>query len=137
MTDDDLHRFIQRLESIHDSLVKEPVESSPTRTDFCLPSVNLDELGHRARKHLEQIGSIIAQIDHLDLLQSNTCFVEMGAGRGQLSHELHACLKHDSTIHFALIERDHQRYRYDDRVALSHHSVATGATRRAGYASPR
>ena len=37
----------------------------------------------------------------------------MGAGRGQLSHELHACLKQESTVHFALIERDHQRYRFD------------------------
>ena len=120
MANDDLHRFIQHLESIHDSLVKEPLESSPTSTDFCLPDVNLDELGHRARKHLEQIGSIIAQMDQLDLLQSNTCFVEMGAGRGQLSHELHACLKNDSTIHFALIERDHQRYRFDAHHRLQH-----------------
>ena len=37
----------------------------------------------------------------------------MGAGRGQLSHELHACLKDDSTVNFVLIERGHQRYRYD------------------------
>ncbi len=66
-----------------------------------------------ARKHLEQIGSLISQLVQLDLLQGHTCFVEMGAGRGQLSHELHACLKHDSSVQFVLIERDHQRYRYD------------------------
>jgi tRNA:m4X modification enzyme len=101
------------MDMIHDHFIREPLETNPTSSDCYLSNINLDELGNRARKHLEQIGSIISQLVHLNLLQSNLCFVEMGAGRGQLSHELHACLKNESNIDFVLIERDHQRYRFD------------------------
>jgi tRNA:m4X modification enzyme len=110
-----------RLETIHDRFVAEPVGSTVTATDCYLANMNLNEFGHRARKHLEQIGSILAQLVQYELLRNNTCFVEMGAGRGQLSHELHACLKTESNIQFALIERDHQRYRYDAHHRLEHH----------------
>jgi tRNA:m4X modification enzyme len=108
------------METIHDNLVKDPFKNDQTNPECYLSNINLNELGNRSRKHLEQIGSIIGQLVQLDLLQENTCFVEMGAGRGQLSHELHACLKQDSTIHFVLIERDHQRYRYDAHHRREH-----------------
>jgi tRNA:m4X modification enzyme len=120
ITDEELQEFIIRMESIHDNLVKEPLENIETNSNCYLSNINLNELGNRARKHLEQIGSIINQLFQLNLLQSNTCFIEMGAGRGQLSHELHACLKQDSTVNFVLIERDHQRYRYDAHHRLEH-----------------
>ena len=113
MTDDELREFIPRMELLHDQFIGEPLETNPSRSDCYLANVILEELGNRARKHLEQIGSLISQLVQLDLLQSNTCFVEMGAGRGQLTHELYACVKDDSTIDFVLIERDHQRYRFD------------------------
>jgi tRNA:m4X modification enzyme len=108
------------MEIIHDTLVKQPLENTEVNSNCHLSNTNLDELGNRARKHLEQIGSIINQLLQLNLLQSNTCFVEMGAGRGQLSHELHACLKQDSTSNFVLIERDHQRYRFDAHHRREH-----------------
>jgi len=108
------------MESIHDNFLQEPLENSQANSDCHLSNVNLNELGNRARKHLEQIGSIINQLVQLNLLQANTCFVEMGAGRGQLSHELHACLKQESTVNFVLIERDHQRYRYDAHHRREH-----------------
>lgn len=101
------------MEIIHDTLVKQPLDNTEINSHCYLSNKNLDELGNRSRKHLEQIGSIINQISQLKLLQPHTCFIEMGAGRGQLSHELHACLKNDSTSNFILIERDHQRYRFD------------------------
>lgn len=113
ITDDELREFIVRMESLHDELVQAPAQNVSATPACYLSNTNIDELGSRSRKHLEQIGSIIAQLVQMDLLRSHTCFVEMGAGRGQLSHELHACLKDDPTVHFALVERDHQRYRYD------------------------
>ncbi|CAF1255501.1 unnamed protein product [Rotaria sordida] len=113
ITNEELQEFIIRMETIHDNLVKEPLENNQTNLDCYLSNVNVNELGNRSRKHLQQIGSLIAHLVQLNLLQANTCFVEMGAGRGQLSHELHACLKQESSVHFILIERDHQRYRYD------------------------
>ncbi|CAF3479356.1 unnamed protein product [Rotaria socialis] len=120
ITDEELQAFIIRMEAIHDNFVKEPVGNAQTNFDCYLPHVNVDELGNRSRKHLQQIGSIIASLVQLNLLQANTCFVEMGAGRGQLSHELHACVKQESTVQFVLIERDHQRYRFDAHHRRDH-----------------
>lgn len=121
ISDAELKEFVIRLNDIHDRFVAQPVEIHSKELNFHLANVKLDELGHRARKHLEQIGSLIAQLVHFDLLHGHTCYVEMGAGRGQLSHELHACLKEHDDVHFALIERDHQRYRYDAHHRLEKH----------------
>ncbi|CAF1080215.1 unnamed protein product [Adineta steineri] len=129
INEDELRNFITRMETLHDNFVKGPVENNKTTPDCYLPHINIEELGNRSRKHLEQIGSIIAQLVQLDLLQSHTCFLEMGAGRGQLSHELHACVKDDSTIHFALIERDHQRYRFDAHHKPEHSGPSFGRYR--------
>jgi tRNA:m4X modification enzyme len=117
------------METIYNNLVNEPLENNQTNPDCYLSNINLDELGNRSRKHLEQIGSLIAQLIQLDLLQANTCFIEMGAGRGQLSHEVHACLKQEPTVHFALIERDHQRYRYDAHHRREHQGPSFGRYR--------
>ena len=113
MTDQEIIDFVARLNNLHDTHVRSPLEIAPDKSSFHLASPISDELGPRTRKHLEQIGSIIGQLVQLELLQNNTCFVEMGAGRGQLGHELYGCVKDDPTVHIALIERDHQRYRYD------------------------
>lgn len=121
ISDVELKEFVVRLNDIHDRFVAQPVEIHSKELNFHLANVKLDELGQRARKHLEQIGSLIAQLVHFDLLHGHTCYVEMGAGRGQLSHELHACLKEHDDVHFALIERDHQRYRYDAHHRLEKH----------------
>ena len=120
-TDRELQEFVVRLEKIHDDLVRAPQGNTETQPECLLANADLTELGHRNRKHLEQIGSLIAQLAQLDLLRGDNCFVEMGAGRGQLSHELHACVKQESTVHFALIERDHQRYRFDAHHRLEKH----------------
>lgn len=113
VTDEELQEFVIRMENIHDSLVQDPIGINETNFDCYLPHVNINELGYRSRKHLQQIGSIIANLVQLNLLQNNTCFLEMGAGRGQLSHELHACVKQEPDVDFVLVERDHQRYRFD------------------------
>jgi len=109
------------MDKIYETFVRQPLETTPNNPQCYLAEKNLDELGNRSRKHLEQIGSIIHQVVELNLLHGNTCFIEMGAGRGQLSHELHACLKHEANIEFVLIERDHQRYRFDAHHRLEHH----------------
>ena len=113
ITDRELQEFLKRMEIIHDSIVQESLQFHQTDPNCYLSNINIDELGNRSRKHLQQIGSIIAYLVELELLQSNTYFIEMGAGRGQLSHELTSCLKQETNVHFILIERDHQRYRYD------------------------
>lgn len=113
MSDEEILDFVARLHELHDKYVLQPPNTNEHSKSFHLATNILDEHGPRSRKHLEQIGSIIGQLVELNLLQSQTCFVEMGAGRGQLAHELHACINDDPSVHIALIERDHQRYRYD------------------------
>ena len=78
ISDDELREFILRMETIHDQFINEPLQTNPTNSDCHLANVHLEELGNRARKHLEQIGSIIAQLVHLNLLQSKHMFCRNG-----------------------------------------------------------
>lgn len=41
------------------------------------------EFGDKSKKHLHQTSSILGYLSEYDLLQSDTCFIEFGAGKGR------------------------------------------------------
>lgn len=43
------------------------------------------ELGDKSRKHLIQTSSILGYLKEYDLIKSDTCFIEFGAGKGILN----------------------------------------------------
>ncbi|XP_015763355.1 PREDICTED: tRNA:m(4)X modification enzyme TRM13 homolog [Acropora digitifera] len=65
-------------------------------------------------KHLKQQASLIGHMDNLDLLKSNTVFMEFGAGRGKLSHWLQMAVGNSAeNVDYVLIDRANNRYKYD------------------------
>ncbi|CAF1425322.1 unnamed protein product, partial [Didymodactylos carnosus] len=110
--DEQLDLLIKKLEYLHDSTVEQSANTYKIH-DVIQTELNKEDCGFKTRKHLEQIGSLIGQLDTLNLLNDDTCYVELGAGRGKTSHFLSMCLTEKINIDFVLIERDHQRYKFD------------------------
>ncbi|KAK9322964.1 methyltransferase TRM13-domain-containing protein [Lipomyces orientalis] len=80
----------------------------------------LGELSNK--KHAIQQGSLIATLGNVGLLLSENCFVEFGAGRGELSRYLHQALLHrynNAPTHapsFLLIDRSGMRMKLDSKI---------------------
>ncbi|KAI8510160.1 tRNA:m(4)X modification enzyme TRM13 [Branchiostoma belcheri] len=72
--------------------------------------------GASALKHLKQQASLIGHLDRLDLLKTDVCFVEFGAGRGRLSHYVQMCLPEEAASHFILIDRANTKHKFDKNV---------------------
>ncbi|XP_070564543.1 tRNA:m(4)X modification enzyme TRM13 homolog [Ptychodera flava] len=71
--------------------------------------------GSTALKHLMQTSSLLGNMEKLDLLNSGTCYVEFGAGKGQLSHWVQRSLPDSQDTEFLLVDRGANRY----KVSLS------------------
>jgi tRNA:m4X modification enzyme len=61
--------------------LKENIQAHPVLEN----EINRPDLGAPALKHLLQNSSLISLMESHGLLKDNTCFVEMGAGKGRSS----------------------------------------------------
>ncbi|KAG0729018.1 tRNA:m(4)X modification enzyme TRM13 [Chionoecetes opilio] len=70
-------------------------------------------------RHLRQTSSLLAHLQAANLLDTATrpaCYVEFGAGRGQLTHLLTEAVTDPSKALFVMVERGAQRYKYDTKM---------------------
>ncbi|KAF2357008.1 Zinc finger CCCH-type TRM13 [Trinorchestia longiramus] len=147
LTDDELLQLIHHIKSVeksHTPLVKQAVLSHPAvvaeleGSPLCGPSF---------RKHLLQNSSLLAHLQNLGALgfsensslgehicQSNveskskqdeenvqSCFLEFGAGRGQLSHWVVTASDASQKLQIVLIDRGAQRYKFDTKMSQVKH----------------
>lgn len=70
--------------------------------------------GTAALRHRKQMASLIGHMEKLKLLKSGLCYVEMGAGKGQLTHWLHKAVEDKDNTNFVLIDRSHVRNKMDN-----------------------
>ncbi|XP_052394519.1 tRNA:m(4)X modification enzyme TRM13 homolog [Carassius gibelio] len=71
--------------------------------------------GDSAFKHLKQQASILGNMEVLELLGPNRCYIEFGAGKGKLSHWIHIALKAAENVNFLLVERSSTRFKVDGK----------------------
>ncbi|XP_006812702.1 tRNA:m(4)X modification enzyme TRM13 homolog, partial [Saccoglossus kowalevskii] len=71
--------------------------------------------GMKALKHLKQTSSLLNTMKDLHLLQSQTNYVEFGAGKGQLSHWIKTTLNDSTDNLFLLVDRGTNRYKFDSK----------------------
>lgn len=68
-------------------------------------------------KHLRQTSALIGSMERLELLQPNSCFIEFGAGKGQVSFYLANSLKDTAETSVLLIDRASMRFKMDNKCA--------------------
>ncbi|XP_031563775.1 tRNA:m(4)X modification enzyme TRM13 homolog [Actinia tenebrosa] len=72
-----------------------------------------DDYGISALKHLKQQASLVGHLQKLNLLNSDTVYLEFGAGRGKLSHWIQLALPNTNNTDFVLIDRASKRHKFD------------------------
>ncbi|PIK33833.1 putative tRNA:m(4)X modification enzyme TRM13-like, partial [Apostichopus japonicus] len=69
--------------------------------------------GLSARKHLDQISSILGNMKEAKLFAPNTCYIEYGAGKGRLSQWIFEAVSDTPDTHFILVDRKNVRHKRD------------------------
>lgn len=66
-------------------------------------------------KHLRQTSALIGSLHRLELLQQKTCFIEFGAGKGQVSYFLSNSLEDAPESAVVLVDRATMRHKMDNK----------------------
>lgn len=83
------------------------------------PELSNNEYGHETLRHLIQTSTILAYLNHFQLFDDHTSYVEYGAGRGQVSYWLAKVIKNNypnSHSNVLLIDRAAVRYKKDNKL---------------------
>ncbi|XP_051928695.1 tRNA:m(4)X modification enzyme TRM13 homolog isoform X2 [Hippocampus zosterae] len=112
----ELRRLLDKLDSASKGLPREPEERVLSHGVF-REEADDPKNGESARKHLKQQASILGHLEALGLLRRGRCFVEFGAGRGQLSRWIHRALEGEphERLQMLLVERSSTRFKADGK----------------------
>ncbi len=115
LKENEVNELIEYILKIDSELnLSKPLENIFKEDLFINQEINSNYTGMSSLKHLKQISSIVGHIKGLDDIDysKKICFVELGAGRGKLSHWLSLSLK-DINANYLLVERGSQRFKFD------------------------
>ena len=119
LKEEDLQATIENLLELDKQFkLSEPLEMLAYEDDF-ITKKQTEYTGSNSHKHLRQISSIVSHIKKLGLTKSEdddkncTTYIEMGAGRGKLSHWLSLSLN-NAFANFLMIERGSQRQKVEN-----------------------
>ncbi|EZA50432.1 hypothetical protein DMN91_009904 [Ooceraea biroi] len=105
------------IKKIHSAYEKLPKFSTVILQHDTLKARLSDEpCGNNARKHLLQNASLLGHLEQAGLLQDDTCFIEFGAGRAQLTYWLGQIIKHKSNSCILLVDRSSHRHKNDNKL---------------------
>ncbi|XP_052274218.1 tRNA:m(4)X modification enzyme TRM13 homolog isoform X2 [Dreissena polymorpha] len=110
---EDLDRIISKVNQLHDEHVG-VIEEDVLSHDCMKAELENPSYGNAAIRHRKQQASLIGHMEKLCLLTDGKCFLEMGAGKGQLSHWLHGAVEKKDNIGFLLIDRSRVRNKMDN-----------------------
>ncbi|XP_046329278.1 tRNA:m(4)X modification enzyme TRM13 homolog isoform X1 [Haliotis rufescens] len=112
--DEELQILIDRVNKLYNEHIQD------IKTDILSHSCLREELenpsyGTPALRHRKQQASLVGHLDKLQLLKDGVCFVEMGAGKGQLSHWVQRAVEKCDKVSFVLVDRGTIRYKLDNQ----------------------
>ncbi|GJJ68695.1 tRNA:m4X modification enzyme [Entomortierella parvispora] len=112
LSDEELMALIKKIQDLHAKYV-------PEIKTMILDHPALDERKKVTKniKHAHQQASLIGHMERLKMLDDKTtCFVEFGAGRGELSNYLKVAVDDHGTHTFVLVDRTPPRNKFDSAL---------------------
>ncbi|XP_024892411.1 tRNA:m(4)X modification enzyme TRM13 homolog isoform X2 [Temnothorax curvispinosus] len=105
------------IRKIHAAYEKLP-EFSRTilRHDVLEDKLSDETCGRNVRKHLLQNASLLGHLEQAGLVRDDTCFVEFGAGKAQLTYWLGQIIKNKSNSCILLVDRSSHRHKSDNKL---------------------
>lgn len=115
ISDDELMNLIAKIKRTYNEYLL-PLETEEISHPIVQTALNDNKNGQVAIKHLRQQASLLGHMKNLNLLSNETCFVEFGAGRGQLTFWIIQAVDDKTSCKFILIDRASQRHKFDTKL---------------------
>ncbi|CAB3368246.1 Hypothetical predicted protein [Cloeon dipterum] len=115
VSDEALLDLISRVEKIYEEInvkIKEQILEHPTLAE----EIRRPDLGAPALKHLKQNSSLIGIMESKNLIKNDTCFVELGAGKGKFTFWLAHAAQNLSNCTFALVDVSTYRHKSENKL---------------------
>lgn len=105
---------IRKIHAAYDKLPEFPRAILRQRT--LDDKLNDETCGSNVRKHLLQNASLLGHLEQAGLVRDDTCFIEFGAGKAQLTYWLGQIIKNKSNSCILLVDRSSHRHKNDNKL---------------------
>ncbi|KAG8186813.1 hypothetical protein JTE90_020491 [Oedothorax gibbosus] len=112
--DDELIEFVNKIKSLYDKHGEEIVEIQAMHPVLRTEMEKSDD-GFNAFKHMKQQASLLSVMEDNNFLKDGSCFIEFGAGKGQLMYWIISCIPKNEERNFILVDRSAQRHKIDNK----------------------
>ncbi|XP_060524263.1 tRNA:m(4)X modification enzyme TRM13 homolog [Cylas formicarius] len=116
--DTDILKVIAKVNIVYNKHIKGKI-TTKISTHEVVDGQTKSEYGDKTIKHLKQASSILGLLNKYCLLKDNTCFIEFGAGRGQLSYWIAEATQTSNFTKLLLIERASPKHKRDNKLNKS------------------
>nr|CAH7724761.1 unnamed protein product [Callosobruchus chinensis] len=119
----DIRNTILKVNKIYETIVSKVLSHKISSNNIVEQMIIKPEHGDKAKKHLIQNSSILGLLQEYNLIQPSTCYIEFGAGRGQLSFWLAHAVNVQESSSILLIEKASPKHKKDNKLARNSDSI--------------
>ncbi|CAG9856571.1 unnamed protein product [Phyllotreta striolata] len=120
---EDIRKTITKVNDTFTNVIQKNLSQKISTNKFLEQEMQKPDYGFKTKKHLEQVSSILGLLGDYNLMKRNTCYIEFGAGRGQLSFWLASTID-DEDSKILLIERASPKHKKDNKLAKTTDKVS-------------
>ncbi|KYN41039.1 tRNA guanosine-2'-O-methyltransferase TRM13 like protein [Trachymyrmex septentrionalis] len=111
-----IRMVIRKIHAAYDELPE--FSQTILRHNVLEDKLNDETSGNKVRKHLLQNASLLGHLEQAGLMQDDTCFIEFGAGKAQLTYWLGQIIKDKSNSCILLVDRSSHRHKSDNKLKI-------------------
>lgn len=112
----ELDSVVSTIEDLFAKFVDGTIKSNIKEHAALAEELAKEEYGIEKRRHLLQTSSILGIMEHEGFLESNTCFIEYGAGKAALSFWLAAAVEDIESSKVLVVDRASHRNKKDNQI---------------------
>lgn len=115
---EELNKVIKMIEELFEKFIQGKINTEILSHEIFNEEMKRPDLGHDTLRHLQQASSMIGILKARNFINSNTIFIDLGAGRGSLSYWLTNMIKSEKLEHskVMVVDRASVRFKRDNKV---------------------
>ncbi|KAJ8919123.1 hypothetical protein NQ315_012108 [Exocentrus adspersus] len=120
----DIKDTILKVNAIFENSLKEEITEKSASHILIEQEMAKPEYGDKTKKHLKQASAILGLMHEYNLLMKpRTCYIEFGAGRGQLSYWIANAVQSSEGSNILLVERASPKHKRDNKLDKTFHKI--------------
>uniref|UniRef100_A0A1A9W5N8 tRNA:m(4)X modification enzyme TRM13 n=1 Tax=Glossina brevipalpis TaxID=37001 RepID=A0A1A9W5N8_9MUSC len=116
LSNEDFYGIIKKVRDIYTQYIENQIPFLTLYHESLEKELNKREYGQESRKHLSQASALLGILNAEQYLDNSMCFVEFGAGKGQLAYYLAKLLENKQNSQVILIDRMSLRHKKDNKI---------------------